>query len=79
MSVSMAKTIKEERLRWVLPIVKQEVKLKDVAKVCLRGKRGIIQLFGTWNWYTTALLERNSYTNDYVIKKNGRNVPFASP
>ena len=37
----MAKTIKEERLRWVLPIVKKEVKLVSVAKVCPHGKRSL--------------------------------------
>jgi transposase InsO family protein len=37
----MAKTIKEERLRWILPIVSGEVKLVDVAKVCPHGKRSL--------------------------------------
>jgi len=37
----MAKTIKEERLRWVLPIVRKEVKLVDVAKVCPYGTRSL--------------------------------------
>ncbi len=37
----MVKTIKEERLKWVLPIVRKEVKLKDVAKVCPHGKRSL--------------------------------------
>lgn len=37
----MAKTIKEERLRWVLPIVKKEVKLKDVALLCPHSKRSL--------------------------------------
>ena len=37
----MTKTIKEERLKWILPIVKKEVKLKDVAKVCPHGKRSL--------------------------------------
>lgn len=37
----MIKTIKEERLRWVLPIVKKEVRLIDVAKVCPHGKRSL--------------------------------------
>ena len=35
----MAKTIKEERLRWVLPIARKEIKLVDAAKVCPYGKR----------------------------------------
>lgn len=37
----MTKTIKEERLRWVLPIVRKEVRLVDVAKVCPYGKRSL--------------------------------------
>ena len=35
----MAQTVKEERLRWVLPIVKKQIQLVDVAKVCPYGKR----------------------------------------
>ena len=41
MAICMAKTIKEERLRWVLPIVKKEVRLVDVEKVCPYGKRSL--------------------------------------
>ena len=41
MAIHMAKTIKEERLRWVLTIANKEVKLKDVAKVCPHGKRSL--------------------------------------
>ena len=37
----MAKTIKEERLRWVLPIIQKEIRLVDVAKVCLCGNRSL--------------------------------------
>ena len=37
----MAKTIKEERLRWVLPIANKEVRLVDAAKVCPYGKRSL--------------------------------------
>ena len=37
----MAKTIKEERLRWVAPIVNKEIKLVDAAKVCPYGKRSL--------------------------------------
>lgn len=37
----MATTIKEERLRWVLPIINKEAKLVDVAKVCPHGKRSL--------------------------------------
>jgi len=35
----MPKTIKEERLRWVLPIFNKEIRLVDAVKVCPYGKR----------------------------------------
>lgn len=35
----MPQTIAEERLRWVLPIIRKEVSLKDCAKVFPHGKR----------------------------------------
>jgi len=41
MCINMSKTIKEERLRWVLPIYNKEVKLKDVAKVCPYSQRSL--------------------------------------
>lgn len=37
----MTKTIKEERLRWVLPVVKKEIRLNDLAKVCPHSKRSL--------------------------------------
>ncbi len=41
MAISMAKTIKEERLRWVKPIAERRVKLVNVAKVCPHSKRSL--------------------------------------
>ncbi|MBP6912125.1 MAG: helix-turn-helix domain-containing protein, partial [Candidatus Pacebacteria bacterium] len=41
MSIYMATTIKEESLRWVLPIINKEVKLVDTAKVCPYSKRSL--------------------------------------
>src|SRR3989338_2349259 len=41
MAISMSKTIKEERLRWVIPIIKKEISLVDAAKVCPYGKRSL--------------------------------------
>ncbi len=41
MSINMPKTIKEERLRWILPIYNKEVKLVDVAKVCSHSQRSL--------------------------------------
>ncbi len=37
----MVKTIKEEKLRWILPIVNKETKLVAVAKVCPHSKRSL--------------------------------------
>lgn len=37
----MAQTIKEERLRWILPIINKEVELKDVMRVCPHGERSL--------------------------------------
>ena len=37
----MAKTIKEERLRWVLPIARKEIKLVDTARVCPYSQRSL--------------------------------------
>jgi hypothetical protein len=35
----MPKTVKGERLRWILPIHNKEIKLVDAAKVCPYSKR----------------------------------------
>jgi transposase InsO family protein len=37
----MPKTIKEERLRWILPIYNKEIKLIDAAKVCPHSQRSL--------------------------------------
>jgi transposase InsO family protein len=39
MTIHMTTTIKEERLRWVLPIIQNKKKLCDVANVCPYGQR----------------------------------------
>jgi len=44
----MVKTIKEERLRWVLPIVRKEVKLIEVTKVCPHSKRSLERWVATY-------------------------------
>lgn len=41
MVIHMAKTIKEEKLRWVLPIIRDDVRLVDIAKICPHGKRSL--------------------------------------
>lgn len=41
MSINMSETIKEEKLRWVLPIINKQLKLVDVCKICPHGKRSL--------------------------------------
>ena len=56
----MAKTIKEERLRWILPVVRGEVKLVDVAKVCPHGKRSLERWAAAYKRYGDDGLEPKS-------------------
>lgn len=41
MAVHMAETIKEERLRWVLPVAEGRTNISEVMKVCPHGKRSV--------------------------------------
>jgi len=56
----MAKTIKEERLRWVLPIINKEIKLVDAAKVCPYGKRSLERWVSVYKKEGEAGLEPRS-------------------
>lgn len=56
----MAKTIKEERLRWVLPIINKEIKLVDAAKVCPYGKRSLERWVAVYKKKGEAVLEPKS-------------------
>ena len=56
----MAKSIKEERLRWVLPIAREEVKLKDAAKVCPYSKRSLERWVAAYRARGEAALEPTS-------------------
>jgi len=56
----MPKTIKEERMRWVLPIVSGEVKLVDSAKVCPHGKRSLERWVAAYRAFGEAGLEPKS-------------------
>lgn len=56
----MPKTIKEERLRWVLPIYKKEIKLVDVAKVCPHSQRSFERWLATYKKSGEAGLEPKS-------------------
>jgi len=56
----MAKTIKEERLRWVLPIYNKEIKLVDAAKVCPYSKRSLERWLSNYRKYGEKGLELRS-------------------
>jgi transposase InsO family protein len=56
----MPKDIKEERLRWVLPIVNKEVRLVDAAKMCEYGKRTLERWLATYREFGEQGLEPES-------------------
>jgi transposase InsO family protein len=60
MAICIAQTIKEERLRWVLPIVQKQVRLIDVAKVCPHGKRSLERWVAAYKRGGAAALEPRS-------------------
>jgi transposase InsO family protein len=47
----MSKTIKEERLRWVMPITKKEIRINNLAKVCPYGKRTLERWVANYEKY----------------------------
>jgi len=51
MCTIMPKTIKEERLRWILPIYHKEVRLVDVAKVCPHSQRSLERWLSAYREY----------------------------
>lgn len=56
----MSKTIKEERLRWVLPIIKKEIRLTDAAKVCPYDKRSLERWVSVFRKHGKEALEPKS-------------------
>jgi len=72
MSVKMPKNIKEERLRWVLPIVNKEIKLVDAAKLCKYGKRTLERWVANYKKFGEAGLEPQSTRP----KTNPRETPI---
>jgi len=68
----MPKTIKEERLRWILPIARKEIKLKDAAKVCPHSQRSLERWLAAYKRYGEAGLEPKSTRP----KTNPRETPI---
>lgn len=56
----MPKTIKEERARWVLPIINKEIKLIAAAKVCPHSKRSLERWVYAYHKYGLIGLEPKS-------------------
>jgi len=57
MCINIAKTIKEERLRWVLPIIKKEIKLVDAVKICSYSQRSLERWVAIFKKFGEASLE----------------------
>jgi len=68
----MPTTIKEERLRWVLPIINKEIKLTDAAKVCPHSRRSLERWLAAYKRYGEAGLEPKSTRP----KTNPRETPI---
>ena len=60
MAICMAKTIKEERLRWVLPVINKQIKLVESAKACPYGKRSLERWVAIYREHGEAGLEPKS-------------------
>ena len=60
MAISMSKTIKEERLRWVLPIVRGEIKVKVAARICPYSKRSLERWVAVYKQHGAARLAPKS-------------------
>lgn len=60
MAIHMSKTIKEERLKWVLPIIRKEVKLKDAVKLCPHSQRSLERWLAVYKQWGESGLEPKS-------------------
>lgn len=60
MCTKMPESIKEERLRWILPIFQKQVKISDVVKVCPYGKRTLERWLEAYRKYGEDGLEPKS-------------------
>lgn len=72
MCIHMPKTIKEERLRWVLPIYNREIKIKDAAKVCPYSQRSLERWLAAYRQYGESGLMPKSTRP----KSNPRETPI---
>jgi len=68
----MSKTIKEERLRWILPIYHKQIRLVDVAKLCPYSQRSLERWLKTYREHGAQGLEPKSTRP----KTNPREIPI---
>jgi len=68
----MPKNIREERLRWILPIYHKELRLVDVAKVCPHSSRSLQRWLHNYRKYGEGGLEPKSTKP----KSNPRETPI---
>jgi len=59
MCTKLPKDAIEERLRWVLPIVNKEIKLKDAAILFPQGKRTLERWVSLYKKYLKRPAKRN--------------------
>lgn len=72
MAIHMAETIKEERLRWVLPIVRGEISITDASRVCPYSKRSLERWIQVYRHGGADALEPRST----APKTNPRETPI---
>ena len=77
MAICMAKSIREERLRWVLPIAARTIKLVDAVKVCPYSKRSLERWLAAYQKLGDVGLEPKStepkrYRNETAIRTKER-------
>lgn len=60
MSIHMPQNIKEERLRWILPIALGEISIVEATKVCPHGKRSLERWLAAYREHGEAGLEPKS-------------------
>ena len=68
----MSKNIKEERLRWILPVYNKQIKLVNVAKICPYSQRSLERWLSAYKKYGEKELEPKSTRP----KTNPRETPI---
>jgi len=65
----MPKNIQEERLRWVLPIIRKGIKLCEAAKVCPHSERSLKRWVKAYrNGGEAALIAKSTQPNETPIR-----------